>query len=409
MGGLARRAALIKDIRAGGSETLLLSAGDFYAKSGIAELYRSRFLSSMMVKMGYDAVAVGEKELGYGLRAIREDADAGLPVICANLYLDGRRLFPPYVIKKVGGSTVGIFALLGEEPSREGEFEIADPLAEGAGVLDDIRPRCDFVILLAHMNKAGLEPVLRALDGVDLVIRGHAEDDAAASSDCADTIGGLFDDLGVPVLHAGSRGKRLGIAEISLDASGRAFLSDTSLVAIRDSMPRDPEMAEMMRRFGAEEGKRVREMSLSEFLSRDTVSGKISERYLGMDVCGRCHHDIVADFMTTPHFRAFNRLTLAGEEANPDCVSCHTTGYGRFSGYSEKSDEKGGMDLRGVQCEACHGQGTTHSRDGKYSSAAKISCRHCHTPAKDPDFILDEMVKRIAHSRGGDPAGEERR
>ncbi len=402
MGGLARRAAVIKTERTKDPETLLLSAGDFYARSGIAELYRSRFLSSMMIDMGYDAVAVGEKELGYELRAIRDDAAAGLPVICANLYLDGHRLFPPYIIKKVHGSAVGIFALLGEEPSKPGEFEITDPFVEGAAVLEEMKPLCDYVILLAHMEKMKLEPVLRALDGIDLVIRGHAGESADASSDCADTTGGQFNNLGTPVLFAGGRGRSLGIAVISFDDSGEAVLSDTLLVTLEESMPGDPEMEERMRQFGMEEGKRMREMNLSEFLARDTVTGKISERYLGMGICGRCHYEIVADFMTTPHFRAFNRLTVAAEETNPACVGCHTTGYGEFSGFSVESEEKGGTDLRGVQCEACHGPGTTHSRDGKYSAGARSSCRRCHTPGKDPDFALDEMIRRLAHCGGSD-------
>jgi len=94
---------------------LLLSAGDFYSEKGILDMYRSRFLASMMVLARYDAVAVGEKELSYDMKAIREDAKIGLPVICANLYYEGERLFPPYVVKETGGAKVGIFALLGED------------------------------------------------------------------------------------------------------------------------------------------------------------------------------------------------------------------------------------------------------------------------------------------------------
>ena len=100
MGGLARRAAVIKKHRMRDPGLLLLSAGDFYAKSGIVEIYRSRFLSEIMIDIGYTAVALGERELSYGLRAIKEDAEAGLPVICANLYEDGKRVFPPFLINR---------------------------------------------------------------------------------------------------------------------------------------------------------------------------------------------------------------------------------------------------------------------------------------------------------------------
>ena len=68
-------------MRAESPGLLLLSAGDFYARKGILEMYRSRFLANMMVLAGYDAVAVGENELSYELKAIREEAQTGLPVI----------------------------------------------------------------------------------------------------------------------------------------------------------------------------------------------------------------------------------------------------------------------------------------------------------------------------------------
>lgn len=381
---------------------LLLSAGDFYAKSGIAELYRSRFVSSMMIELGYSAVAVGENELGYGLRAILEDAEAGLPVICANLYRDGERLFPPFIIKNVRGNRIGIFAIIDEYPKEQESIEIRDPVSEGAQILSELESECDYTILLAHMRKEKLIDILPAFEGVDLVIRGHAEKGAKVSDDCADDLGGQFDDLGLPVLYAGEKGKAVGLAVLAPGGKGRAVLTDTTLVHLGKDMPRDEEMADRMKKFGAEEGARLREMSLSEFLSRDAVTGKIRERYLSISVCSRCHYELTAEFMTTPHFRAFNRLTVAGEETNPSCLQCHTTGYGHFSGYSIKAEEGGGLDLRGVQCEACHGPGTLHTRDGKYKANARASCRACHTPQQDPDFDLMERMKGVRHCMGAD-------
>ncbi len=378
-------------------DLLLLSAGDFYAKSGIAEMYRSRFLSSTMMGLGYTAVAVGENELGYGLRAIRQDADAGLPVICANLYWDGERIFPASVIKKVRGTRVGIFALLDEEPKEPGRFEIRDPVAEGMVVMKELAGRCDFTILLAHMSVQKLKAFLMVVDDIDLVIRGHAKTGAAVSDDCVETLDGVFEDLGIPVLFAGERGKAIGMAGISFGQDGVAVLSDTMLIHLEKTMPRDPQIAKRMKEFGVEEGSRIRQMNLSEFLSRDKVTGRIKERFLGIETCERCHEEIMADFMTTKHFRAFNVLTVAGEEKNPECLVCHTTGYGQFSGYDPKAEEKGGINLQGVHCEACHGQGTIHTRDGKYRNFGRTSCRRCHTLARSPEFVFDEYMKRFGH------------
>ncbi|MDD3643057.1 MAG: multiheme c-type cytochrome, partial [Candidatus Krumholzibacteria bacterium] len=297
-------------------------------------MYRSRFLAGLMIRMGYDAVAVGESELAYDLRAIREDAAAGLPVICANLYQDGARVFPPFVVRESGGARIGILALLGEEPPEPGRFEVRDPLAEGERALEELRGRgCDAVILVAHMRREHLAPLIASLDGIDLVIRGHALRGDQASSDCADTTGHSFLGHGVPVLFAGDKGRAIGRAVLTPGAGGGFALTDTMLVALPKSAPQDTAVVRLLGEFRREETERVREISVSEFVSRDPVTGQLRERYLGMETCGRCHRETADDFLTSPHYRTFKRLTDAGEERNPSCLPCHTTGYLRFSGY----------------------------------------------------------------------------
>ncbi len=394
---MARGAAEIKRMREQDPDLLLLSAGDFYAEKGILEMYRSRFLASMMVLERYDAVALGENELSYELMAIKEDAETGLPVICANLYYEGDRLFPPYVIKEAGGSKVGIFALLGEDiPDIDG-VELHDPAAEGMEVAAELRDRgCDLIILLAHIRREMLEPLLLGIEGVDLVIRGHTERGEKASSDCADTIGGSFQDLGVPVLYSGDRGRSIGLAVMTPVGRGWA-LTDTTLVTLPKSAPIDTMVASMLSGFFVEEGARRKKMEVSQFVSRDPTTGKLRERYLGIEVCARCHDQTASDFMLSPHFRTFARMTESGNERNASCLPCHTTGYGRFSGYDPDSDEKGGVNLRGVQCEACHGPGTTHTRDGKYKERARTSCRECHDAKMSPHFEFQTFWALVGH------------
>jgi predicted CXXCH cytochrome family protein len=404
---VARRVAELKRMREDSPELLLLSAGDFYSGRGILEMYRSRFLANMMVLAGYDAAAVGENELSYELKAIREEAQVGLPVICANLYLHGERLFPPYVIKKSGGSKIGIFALLGEDPPADSEIELRDPFSEGISIVSELRSRgCDMVILLAHFKRERLKPLIDEMDGIDLVIRGHTERGEKASIDCSDTTGGSFQDIGVPVLYSGDKGRSLGWAVMTPD-DGSWELTDTMLVMLPRSSPVDTMVASMLRDFHLEEGERRKKLQISQFVSRDPVTGRIRERYIGMETCARCHSSTASDFMMSPHYRTFRRLTESENERNEKCLPCHSTGYGRFSGYDPESDEKGGIYLRGVQCEACHGPGTEHTRDGIYRERARKVCRQCHDAKNSPHFVFQTFWAKVGHRALADSSGAE--
>ena len=392
---MARRATAIANERRSDEELLLFSAGDFYGRPGILNMYRSRFIAERMRLWGYDAVAVGERELAHELRALKADADEGLPVICANLTAAGEAVFPPWVVKKSHGLTVGVFALLDVDPPSGSLVEIGDPVEAGRKAIRALRDErdCDVVILLAHMERSRLVDLMPSLDGIDLVIRGHVSRDGQPADDCADTTGGSFEEIGVPVLSAGDRGRALGRVSFRPDAGSVS----AALVHLDASVPDDEETAAALRAFYALEARRRREHRLEDLLARDDVTGKIRERYIGYETCVRCHADLLAPFIGGPHFRAFHTLELQGVEGQPKCLACHTTGYGRFSGYDPAAEANRDYTLRGVQCEACHGAGTRHTRDGAYVEAARTSCRACHTDAYSPDFDFETYWSRGGH------------
>lgn len=401
---MARRATGIAFERANDPSLLLVSAGDFYGDKGIIDMYRGRYLSKTMVSMGYAAVGLGEAELAYGLRPLLADREAGLPIICSNLYKGEERIFSPFAIERANGWKVGFFSLLLEEPRELGELLLADPVVEGTEAIEQLEEKgCELVILIAHGSRDKLVEILPKLGGIDLVIRGHALGIEDPVKGCVDTIGGAYEDLGVPVFFAGDRGRVIG--KIVLTPDGAAAPSLTSeVIYLDESVEGDSLYAADLKGFFKEEAFRRREMQINEFLSRDENTGKIRERYLGQNVCFRCHEDLLSRFAVDRHFRAFATLAQHGEGKNKRCFPCHTTGYGRYSGYDPVAEQRKGMDLAGVQCEACHGPGTKHARDGSYSEAARSSCKRCHTSQWSPDFDFESYWKRIPHC--GETEGE---
>ncbi|MBI5014254.1 MAG: cytochrome c family protein [Deltaproteobacteria bacterium] len=83
-------------------------------------------------------------------------------------------------------------------------------------------------------------------------------------------------------------------------------------------------------------------------------------RYMGVKWCTGCHSRessnpklrVFHSWEGSAHAKAWEVLPEE-DRANPACLKCHTTGYG-MPWRSETTAE----DLRGVQCEACHGPGS---------------------------------------------------
>ncbi len=105
--------------------------------------------------------------------------------------------------------------------------------------------------------------------------------------------------------------------------------------------------------------------------------------YVGPGACKKCHIKQYKAWEKTKMSKAFDALKpneraaekqAAGVDpakdytADPECLSCHVTGYGKPGGYSVAEDDAG---LRGVGCEMCHGAGGGFLADDLHSNKNK--------------------------------------
>ena len=79
------------------------------------------------------------------------------------------------------------------------------------------------------------------------------------------------------------------------------------------------------------------------------------QTYVGVRECASCHFKEFVAWRETGHARAFEKLTEK-YETTPKCLACHTTGYGKPTGYKDAPSD----DLKGITCETCHGPGSKH-------------------------------------------------
>lgn len=129
----------------------------------------------------------------------------------------------------------------------------------------------------------------------------------------------------------------------------------------------------------------------AEAADRDRPEPQTVFQYLGVKWCRGCHSrrspnpklQIFHSWEGSAHARAWEDLP-ATDRDNPECLRCHTTGYG-MPRRADTTDE----DLRGVQCEACHGPGSHYftwtvmadpdkARDRGLVMPDREVCTRCH-------------------------------
>ncbi len=126
------------------------------------------------------------------------------------------------------------------------------------------------------------------------------------------------------------------------------------------------------------------------------VKAELLGDYIGAKNCAKCHEEIYASWVKTPHAKAFDHLKKEGKDTTPGCVKCHSVAYEQDGGFI---DMELTPELAGVQCESCHGPGIKHrdSEDPAHitRNSKKKGCRICHTPGQDANFDFVKKVKKI--------------
>jgi hypothetical protein len=135
--------------------------------------------------------------------------------------------------------------------------------------------------------------------------------------------------------------------------------------------------------------------------NRGRVLAQEGPYYIGNRKCRLCHFEYFKEWEKDPHANAFARLGRM--KNNPYCLKCHTTGYREPQGFVS---EKITPELRGVQCEACHGPGSEHKDNPHDKDSLPIGrridyqrvCIKCHDRNWTPEFDYDVYRKRIEHT-----------
>ena len=119
--------------------------------------------------------------------------------------------------------------------------------------------------------------------------------------------------------------------------------------------------------------------------------------YGGVESCTRCHKKPSAKWKATTHAKAWDTLQKKDHVWDPECITCHVTGFGFQTGFvtHEKTPK-----LKHVGCESCHGALGYHVKDPDArvrAYEAKKRCTHCHNVDHSPGFEFKKYFDKIKH------------
>jgi hypothetical protein len=459
-GGMPRRAAALDTERTDGA-SLLLDAGNFVGRRvalrdlGFSDPYPFHILHNTalvrgMTAMGYDAVNVGDRDFRLGslwLQQMRRDE--GLPLVSANVVYanavtgtDGaavqKRLFPATVTKVIGqgrflgvqygGLKVGIFGLISNHqalPHPESQPALHPNavswrpyLAAAREAVAELQAQeCDLIIALTQLQEAVGHDLGREIPAINLVIAGASRRVSPAPRTDGPAI----------VVTTEYEGRAIGEIILQVEAGARPSVAGYRQIRLGDHYDKK-----------TTDGKARQDAVLEAFradlknraMAPDTivrVPGHTGT-YAGSDSCKGCHWQDYQHYLhgekdgvleplelaknspdpstivATAHGSRSNfekHIVAQGHGWNPDCLRCHTTGYGEAGGFKSLTATP---ERVGVGCESCHGPRSGHvawqlwesgKRDGMAKAPAPwvtppapraATCARCHDAKNSPGF-----------------------
>ena len=192
MGGVARRATLVKRVRKENPNTLMIDAGDVFQGTPYFNFYKGEVEYKSMSLIGYDVVTLGNHDFDNGVDALAAAMKfANFDFVSCNYDVSATPLasrVKPYVVRVIRGVRIGLFGM-GVSPDNlitpenfKG-VKYNDPVKAAREVVKILRgrERCALVVGMSHLGyystpragAVGDSQVAAQVDGIDFIASGH--------------------------------------------------------------------------------------------------------------------------------------------------------------------------------------------------------------------------------------------
>lgn len=246
---------------------------------------------------------------------------------------DGTGNTDPIVTLNRGGRTFQLLSFTDKYPrtSLASGFLLDPPMEQWEKLLPVVRERDGFVIVLASLPDESAIKMAKDLGKKGVVIR---RTQSMPETDIPPNL------LGTNSL----RGQILGRSDIALDAEGNWSKIESASILLDGRVAPDERVMKLRQDYNS----KLEDVEVFRFAEAPPYV----RRYAGAEKCGECHVAQMTWWKSSAHAGAMATLEKSQSQFNPDCVSCHVTGYGDYYGFKRHTAKP---DLANVQCESCHG------------------------------------------------------
>nr|WP_298790284.1 metallophosphatase [uncultured Allomuricauda sp.] len=191
LGGVARRASLVEQIRSENPNTLLLDAGDIFQGTPYFNFYGGELEFKLMSKLKYDAATIGNHDFDNGIDGLLAQVpNATFKLLSANYDFSNTVMngfVKPYQTYVLDGIKVGVYGigikldgLVTKRLYKETEYLNPFEIALDTERLLKEEEKCDLIICLSHLGYDYQNPdrpsdtqLAQRTHHTDLIIGGH--------------------------------------------------------------------------------------------------------------------------------------------------------------------------------------------------------------------------------------------
>jgi hypothetical protein len=419
-GGMSRRFAMIKDLKAKGWPVIGIDVGGLVRRYGKQAELQFAISAEALKTMDYRAVGFGAEDLrlsaGEVAAAVAGDEPEHSIFVSANVkLLDVDELVPKFRIVEIGGYKIGITSVIGEQDAKKiNSSEVSVSPAEQAlkAVLPELKG-CDVRILLAHTSMEESKQLAAAFPTFDYVV----------------TAGGPPEPPADPIRIEGSKQRLIEVGQKGqfvtvVGLYGKEKPVKFQRVPLDSRFGESPEMKMLLTQYQDQlqqlgwSGLGIKPMKHPRTLAakgKDPLEGQ----FAGALSCKECHPTAYGIWSKTKHAHATETLTKLDppRQYDAECISCHSTGWdpqGYFPYVSGFDSLETTAKLVGNSCENCHGPGAAHIAAEKGKVAAKRAtqrtamqltaglakaniCGDCHDHDNSPDFDFEKYWPKVQH------------